>query len=290
MEPWTPNVEFERVGAVRRALKKLLINPAANYLPVTLTKALLRFGKSQLAAANWKDPGGWESMVISYDGQPHQVADKILVKAGSMSMALRNRKRLGSRLLARLIDEAPGRPAHALCIGAGPGMIILSAMAEATREAHATLVDINSDPFAYGLARAREMGLANRVRFVQCDAREVDEVKKLLERPPDIVKMLGICEYLDDAQVLAVAGAAAKVMADGAAVVFNSLSKAHGTDRFFRRVFGLHMIHRTPSHLQSLMEQAGFCDFVSFAEPLGVYEVIVGRRKGTAADRTKGAE
>jgi hypothetical protein len=169
-------------------------------------------------------------------------------------------------------------------------MIILSAMAEAKNDSHATLVDINTDPFEYGRARAGELGLGDRVRFAQCDAREVAAVKKLLDRPPDIVKMLGICEYLDDEQVVAVAGAAAQVMPERAAIVFNSLSRAHGTDRFFRRVFGLHMIHRSAEHLQGLMDRAGFCDFVSFGEPLGVYHVIVGRRKSRELDQAKGTE
>jgi len=67
-------------------------------------------------------------------------------------------------------------------------------------------------------------------------------------------------------------------MPRGASIVSNSLSEAHGTDRFFRRVFGLHMVHRSPDHLRELMSAAGFSDFTRFAEPLGVYHVIVGRK------------
>jgi len=67
-------------------------------------------------------------------------------------------------------------------------------------------------------------------------------------------------------------------MPPGTAIVLNSLSKAHGNDRFFRRVFGLHMTHRTPLQLQELFAGAGFGQFVATPEPLGVYHVIVGRR------------
>ena len=91
--------------------------------------------------------------------------------------------------------------------------------------------------------------------------------------------MLGLCEYLSDAQIVEIASSAARVMSPGTWVVLNSLSKSHGTDRFFRRVFGLHMIHRNPDQIRSLMSQAGFGDFISHPEPLGVYHVITGRRK-----------
>ena len=65
---------------------------------------------------------------------------------------------------------------------------------------------------------------------------------------------------------------------EGASKNPKSLSPAHGNDRFFRRVFGLHMIHRTPRELRDLLEPAGFGEFVTLREPLGVYHVLVGRR------------
>jgi len=275
------DVQFERQGPIRRAIKAAVFNPLANHLPTGILKRLLRFGKSELASSNWADPGGWESMVISYHGRPRQIADKLLVGGGTMSMALRNRRRLSSRILARLIDSAAGEPVQVLCLGAGPGQIIIDAMKQARRKAFATLVDLNSGAFEFGRELARQAGLSDNVRFVRSDVRHVES---FLDRSPEVVKMLGICEYLDDQHIVDVASAAAKVMPAGSAIVFNSLSAAHGNDRFFRRVFGLHMIHRSPEQLQELMSRAGFHQFQSIPEPLGVYHVIVGRRApGSAA-------
>lgn len=275
MEAWVSDIEFERQGRLRRLVKAVLVDPIANYLPARWLRGILRFAKSEMAAANWEDPGGWRSMVLSYHGRPTQVADKILVGAGTMAMALRNRKRLGGRLLARLIDESDEEPVHVLCLGAGPGHVITDAMAQAKKRSVATLVDLNSDAFEYGRQLARDKGVADRVRFIEGDVREV---RQMLAHPPDVVKMLGICEYLSDEQISDIAAALAEVMPPGAPIVFNSLSKMHRTDRFFRRVFGLHMNHRSPEHLQRLMGAAGFGDFVSLPEPLGVYHVLVGRR------------
>ena len=270
-----PEVDFERFSALNRAFKKALVNPLANYLPAGLTKAMLRFGKSELAAANWANPGGWRSMVISYDGGCGQVADRILVNAGTVPTALRNRKRLAVRLLADLINADDAEKVHVLCLGAGPGQIITEALSKAKSGAHATLVDLNSDSFEFGQKLARQRGLAGNVRFIQADVRDLGEY---LQNKPDIVKMLGICEYLNDEHIVTIARAAAAFMPAGAPIIFNSISKTHGTDRFFRKVFGLHMNHRSPEELARLMREAGFENFLAHREPLGVYHVIIGRK------------
>jgi len=269
-------IDFETVGTVSRLLKAAVVNPLVNYLPAGWLRGLLRLTRSELAAANWADPGGWRSMVISYNGRCRQWADKLLVSGGTIPMALRNRRRLAGRVLARLIDESPADPVQVLCIGAGPGMIITDAMLQASRPSVATLLDLNDDAHQFAGDLARRHGLEGRIRFITGDARDID---KLTDCRPDIVKMIGICEYLSDQQIRQIVAALAAVMPSGAVLVSNSLSKAHGTDRFFRRVFGLHMIHRGPAQIQELMAAGGFGDFISIGEPLGVYHVVVGRKR-----------
>lgn len=275
MDAWISDIQFERMGPMRKALKMLVFNPVANYLPSALMKGLLRFGKSELAAANWKDPGGWRSMVISYNGKPRQIADRILVSAGTIPMALRNRRKLAGRIIAGLIDQCSDSAVQVLCLGAGPGHIISDALGQAAKPAQATLVDLSSDAFDYGQELAGKMGLSDRVKFVVADARDIERV---LDHSPHVVKMIGLCEYLSDEQIASIVESLAAVMPKGSAIVSNSLSSAHGTDRFFRRVFGLHMNHRSPQQLQDLFASKGFGDFQTFAEPLGIYQIIVGRR------------
>ena len=184
MEFWIADLEFERQGPIRGLLKAAVVNPLANYLPASMLRGLLRFAKSELAAANWKDPGGWRSMVISYEGHCRQIADKVLIGGGTMPKALRNRKKLAARVLARLIDDADKKPVHVLCLGAGPGHVITDALCQADSEATATLVDISSDAFEYGRELARRKGVAEQVEFVEGDVRQVD---RMLAQPPDVV-------------------------------------------------------------------------------------------------------
>jgi hypothetical protein len=274
-QSWLEGLTFERLGSLRRALKTAVIHPFANYFPAAVQKAFFRCVRSELAAANWVDPGGWKSMVICYQDRRRRLADKVLCTLGTIPMALRNRRKLGGRVLARLIAAADREPVEILCLGAGPGHVVHDALCECDRLARATLVDLSSGAFDHGRELAAKHGTHERVRFIQGDVRDV---AGMLDRPPDIVQMLGICEYLDDEHLRDIARAVAAVMPRGSAIVFNSISDSHGTDRFFRRVFGLRMIHRSPEHLQDLFRPAGFSDFVSLAEPLGVYHVVIGRK------------
>jgi len=273
---WISDLEFESHGPLRRTLRAYVANPFANYFPHAVQRAFFRIMRSELVAANWTDPGGWQSMVISYADRRKRIADKFLCTFGTMPMALRNRRKLAARVLTRLIDQTPDEPVEVLCLGAGPGHIINDAMREAKRRAHATLVDLSSAAFDYGRRLAESTGVCDRVRFIQGDVRDV---ARMLDRPPHIVKMLGICEYIDDECLTGIVRTVADVMPRGSHIVFNSLSKAHGTNRFFRRVFRLKMIHRSPERLQELLRPAGITDFTTLAEPLGVYHVIVGRKE-----------
>jgi len=269
-------VAFETMSPGRRLLKRSLIDPLSNYLPAPWLRGLLKYGKSELAASNWVDPGGWRSMVISYEGSPKTLADRILVKAGVMAMALRNRLRLTAGLLTDLINRG-NPPVHVLCLGAGPGQIILRAMAAANVECDATMVDLNTDAFEFGANLAREYGLGDRIRFIQGDVRNV---RSMLDYPPTVVKMIGICEYLTDEQIVDIASAVAEVMPAGSPIVFNNITRRHGSDRFFRRVLGVNLIYRSVDELLGLMGQACFGDFEVHDEPLGVYSVVVGYRQG----------
>lgn len=268
-------VPLEDLGPAQRLFKRVFINPFANRMPAALLRGLLKFTNSRLAAANWADPGGWESMVISYNGRPKEVSDQVLVKAGAMPMALRNRKRLGAYLLAQMIDQSPFSPVHVLCLGAGPGLIIMDALELAHKPSRATLVDLSPAAFEYGMSTAAQRGLGERVRYIQSDIRHL---KNYLEEPPHVVKMLGICEYLSDAQLLSIASAVGELMPEGCPLLANSLSMAHGNDRFFRRVFGLHMIYRSSQRVAELIAQAGFGDFAARSEPLGVYDLLTARK------------
>ena len=273
-----PDVDItDKIGYT--LLKKGIAEPLTNWvLPASLIRWMLRLTRSEMAQASWADPGGWKSMILSYrDDVPPQIADRLLVKLGSMPMALRNRRKLATEILARLIAERAGKRTNIVCLGAGPGMIVLDAMTRSAHgDCHAVMIDLNSDSFTFGRQLATEKKLIDRVRWIHGD---VTHYRQLCDVEPHLVKMIGICEYLPDAVLRDITRAIADVMPAGGYLVANSLTRRHGSDRFFRRVFDLHMVHRSVEQMKSLLAPAGLEIEHVLTEPLGVYDVLVCRKR-----------
>jgi len=273
------DLDYEQVGPIKRAFKVGLTNPLVNWVvPAALIRWALRVTRSEMAAASWEEPGGWKSMVLSYrEHTPPQIADRLLLKLGSIPMALRNRKKLASEIIARMIRERAGQRTNVVCLGAGPGAIVLDAMQRAGHpDCHGYMIDLNADSFEHGRAQAAARGLDGRVRFIHGD---VTHYRQLCDAEPHIVKMIGIIEYLPDEVVADIARAIAEVMPPGGQLLANSLTRRHGTDRFFRRVFDLHMIHRPAGRIGELLGPAGLRIEHVLTEPLGVYDVLICRKE-----------
>jgi SAM-dependent methyltransferase len=277
-------LDYERIGPISRFFKRTVINPLINWiLPARFIRWVLRVTRSEMAEASWANPGGWKSMVLSYrEDIPPQVADRFLVRLGAIPIALRNRRKLATEILARLIRDrgsegSKGSPTNVVCLGAGPGMICLDAIQRSGHpDCRAYLIDLNPESFPFGQALAESKDLAHRVEFIHGD---VTHYRSLCKATPHVVKMIGIIEYLPDAVVLDIARAIVEAMPADGVLVANSLTRRHGTDRFFRRIFDLHMIHRTADQVGKLLGEAGLATEAVFTEPLGVYDVLVCRKK-----------
>ena len=139
-------------------------------------------------------------------------------------------------------------------------------------DCHAYLIDLNPDSFEFGRQLAAAKGLADRVQYIQGD---VAHYHQLCDAEPHVVELVGICEYLPDNVIGRIAEALGRVMPPGCHLVSNSLSRRHGTDRFFKRVFDLHMIHRTPQRISRMLADAGIQTRHVVREPLGVYDVLI---------------
>jgi SAM-dependent methyltransferase len=216
--------------------------------------------------------------VLSYrEEKPPQVADRLLIKLGSVPIALRNRKRLVVEIFTRILNAREGQTTNIVALGAGPGLNTLEAMARSGHpDAHAWMIDLNPDSFDYGREQAEQLGIRDRVKYVEGD---VTDYRKLIDAQPHLVEMIGICEYLPDETVIDIARAIGDVMPSGCYLVANSISYRHGTDRFFRRVFDLNMAHRTPKRISEMLAEGGIETLHVVPEPLGVYHVLICRKK-----------
>jgi precorrin-6B methylase 2 len=272
-------IEFEVVPPHSRFIKSCIVDPVINRLcPKSLLLWVLRRCNSPIIQSSLRDPGGWDSMRLAYENPPPAGSiDRIVKKYGIYPMGLRNRKKLCVKTMVRLLQGFPGS-INIISIGAGPGANVIEPMARLPNtQCRAFCIDLNKDAFVYGAELAKRSGVGDRVHYIQGNA--VD-VKTLVSVQPHIVTLVGIMEYLTDAQILDIMKAMREAMPVGGAIMMSTLVDTLKVDRFMTRAFNFHLHYRDAAHVTGLAREAGFTDFTKDSEPLGIYDIIVGYKRG----------
>ncbi|MDP8263553.1 MAG: class I SAM-dependent methyltransferase family protein [Candidatus Ancaeobacter aquaticus] len=269
-------IEYEVITPLQSIIKKIVLNPFINYiLPRAWILHTIENSKCDLLKESVARPGGWRSMEISYEnGQYKDFLDMVALRHSIFPMGLRNRKKLFSKVIAELIKRyAPDGHVNILGIGAGSGANVMSGMVlSETENVSAFLIDLDSDAFEYGKNLCKSLGLSDgAVSFIQGDA---IDVKTHIQVSPQIVKLIGIIEYLSDAHVESLMKVAYGALVDGGSIVTHSISDKHGVDPFARRIFNLQLRYRTVDEVCALLKKAGFSNFKVQHEPLGIYSLI----------------
>jgi len=278
MEISQEDLRLERVGFLRKGLRAALVGPFINYLiPRRLLRFIVSRSRSPLLSESLRAPGSWRSMMAAYAHQkPKGFVDYIVSKYGSFPMGLRNRKRLVVRWLSRILDGFEGR-VNIVSMGAGAGANILEAMARSRNpNVHAYCLDLAGEAFEYGRLVARGLGLLDRVRFIQGDAVNIEQ---LIQVEPRVVTAIGILEYLSDQEIINISRAMYSVLPIGGYFLCTSLTKAHGIDRFLRTVLKLHLRYRDSEDVKNLLRGIGFNHFEVEYEPLRIYSVITAQKR-----------
>lgn len=254
-----------------------VFNPWLNYLlPAKLLKWAVRRSKSPIVHESFRRPGGWLSTYQAYENaEPVDLVDRIAL-TDPIARALRNRRQVVTRLLTDFIRHySANGPVRLVGVGAGPGAqfqdaILRSGVDTASTQAH--IIDLHDDAFPFGTARAQKLGLGDAVTYQQGDARNAEEL--LPDVHPQIVKLIGIIEYLSDEQVLSLLKPLRRMMTDDAVVLTNSFSDRFNGSRFLVRVFGLKHYYRSAADVRRLLREAGFAVPEEFASPMEMYSIM----------------
>jgi hypothetical protein len=274
-------MQFEVLPWSQRAAK-LIADPLRNYLlPASFWQRVLRHSRSPLIAESFRRPGGWQSMRIVYANEPPvDLFDRMAVRSNPISMASRNRRKLIVSKLSEIVKSRAGESQLSIIgVGAGPGLHVQEAICQSGIEparVKAYLIDRDSDAFEYGRQCARDRGIENCVSFVQGDAREIRRVLPHVE--PQIVKVVGLLEYLTDDQALDLLRALREVMVPGAQILTHGIVDRYNTAPFVARTFGLKHVYRTGSQVRQMLETLGFHSIEMSQEPLKIYPILIARK------------
>jgi SAM-dependent methyltransferase len=260
----------------------LITNPWRNYLlPVSVLQGLMARSNSPLIAEGQVRPGGWRSMEIMYrNDEPVDWPDRQALRDNPLSMASRNRRRIITRKLASLIaDYAARSHVTVLGVGAGPGRHVQTALADSgvdPARVEAWLIDRDDDAFEYGRSLAAGLGIADSIHFLKGDACRIREV--LPDVSAQIVKLVGLAEYLNDLQLVELLRALRGAMAPAGTLVTHGLVDAYGTGRFLARVWNLRHRKRSARSMTRLIESAGLRVTECVTEPAGIYPIVTAVR------------
>ncbi len=269
------NIEYESFDGITKLFKKFIFNPLLNYvLPAEFLKKILANSKSDLAHESLVDPGNWKSMKLSYENNPPKdFLDKMVLRYGSFPAGLRNRKKLVVSMLSSLIKRYKNQD-NILIVGVGAGRgfnAMDSIVTSGLKNVEGYFIDIDDSAMEPGRALAESLGLSDKIKFIQGNA---IDLKKHIPKNADILKLIGIIEYLTDAQVSEILNVGYENMNKGSTVIVNSIEPAHGIDPFLRKTFGLKLIYRTAEQVKKLLEKSNFSVLEDAKEPLDIYHII----------------
>jgi len=254
----TEDLVFEIPPIYQRILNRILLYPLLNYaLPVGFMRWMIQSSKSELAKEIMKTPGGWRMMRRVYEGEAPKDLIDAAAQRSAFSMAARNRKKLFVRVLAELIraHEKEGL-VEIVGVGTGPATNAIEAMAESGVEnVKAYCIEMDDAAFEYGRELAERFGVAEKIEYIQGDAREV---APHVAGSPCIAKLLGIIEYLTDEQVLELFQVMRGALREGGHIVVNEISPRHALRRFTERISGWSLVYRDSDQISDLLGRAGF--------------------------------
>ena len=241
----------------------------------------MKQSQSDLIAESFRSPGGWRSMELVYrNAPPVDWLDRQALRDNPISMAARNRRKIITDKLTKLIQLQP-RDQHVnlLGIGAGPGWHLQTAIVDSgidPSRVTAHLIDRDDDAFSYGCTIARSFGLLDSVRFYKGNAEQIREV--LPEARFQIVKLVGLIEYLTDQQLVVLLEAVRDLMNPGDNLVTHGLVDRYGTGRFLSRVFQLRHYSRDADSVGNLLTHCGFQIDECEDEPTRIHPIILARK------------
>ncbi len=191
--------------------------------------------------------------------------------------AVRNRLRLVEQELELILSSFDKQEVHLMSLGSGSARAIIETLQRVNGNGkyNTTFVDRSKSALRYSQALAQENGVASSITWVQGMLEEF--VKNGRSHPPDVVEMVGIMDYFDDATAKAVIGEIYKLLNPGGILITCNIRK-NSEEKFLTKVLEWPMVYREPNDLAEIMELSGFRDYKIIYEPLGIHGLVIAKK------------
>jgi SAM-dependent methyltransferase len=277
---------YERTSKAREYLDMFLL-PILNSLPLW-SKGLLRktHSDAERVIDNVTTHAALE-VVYSYgaDGsRKNEVANffQKLWQGTRNAKAVRNRLRLVKReIMGALRSLINDDKVHILSIASGSSRAIIESLQELEKGGHstssidATFLDKSPRAIEYSKEMARISGLSNKFFWVENTAGKYLNDESVAKKF-DIIEMVGLMDYLDDAKGIQILSSVKKALKQGGKFITANIAD-NPERKFLTNAVGWKMIYRTAEELASLLIRSGFSEsgMRIYYEPLCTHSIII---------------
>ena len=192
--------------------------------------------------------------------------------------AVRNRLKLVKEELEKIIVGLDKNDIHIMSLGSGSARAVIETLVACNGESTkytVTLVDQSQSALNFSKQLAVMNGVLVNVTLVRGMLEEF--VKNGRDHPPDIVEMVGIMDYFDDATAQEVLGEIYRLLLPGGVLITCNIHD-NPERPFMTKVMDWPMVYRNAEELSRVMRRSGFNDHQITYEPLGIHGVAVGRK------------
>ena len=151
--------------------------------------------------------------------------------------------------------SAGAGPVRITSLSAGPAGEIFGLLTDAPQALYATCIDSDADAVAADTARARELHRADRVTFLQADLPDLIAGRGSVSLgEQQVIYGLGVCDYLNDADVIHLLDWVHGLLADGGRVLLTNRDAASPDRAFTEHILDWPVVHRTADEFRRLFD------------------------------------
>lgn len=230
---------------------------------------------------------GWRALDILYNyefgeikGFEGKITDFWLKTPNAQAM--RNRLKLLKQCLQeeleKLFEKTSDVRLISVASGSAQGIIdVIQKFKQKGLSIKVILLDLDLSALEHSKILAKKAGVIEQIKFVNKNARELEEVVK--DFNPQIIEVVGFLEYRPQGRAIELARRIYNLLGQGGVFLTSSISP-NFESLFLRYVANWPMIYRNLKQFKEMLIKGGFKDFKIVYEPLKIQKIAICRKSG----------
>lgn len=240
------------------------------------TRLIRKFSKSHKALELMY---GYEGFKANGNGVFDAIATHFWEMAVINASAVRNRLKLVKKILKEIFAvKKDGKQIKVLSLASGSARAVIEVMADLKdMDIRCRFADISREALEDSRQLAEARQVSDKISLLRANVLDIG--KFCANWKPDIIEVVGLFDYLDDAVAIKlISDIHERLEINGVLMISNVNDNPER--RFVKEIVDWDMIYRTPEELASLLVSGGFAakDCQIICEPLQIHSIAVAKK------------